>query len=60
MPLIKFESANLPKETKKKPIKTLIGVLSKLTGILKESSFVVLHEITDDTVIGPKEVGLTP
>ena len=50
MPVIKFESAKLPDDIKKKLLETLTNVSSEITGIPKDAFFVSLNELPDSNM----------
>ncbi|WP_303318805.1 4-oxalocrotonate tautomerase DmpI [Flavivirga abyssicola] len=57
MPIIKFVSGKVTKEIKQKLIKKLTNISAEITGIPKESFFVLIHEIPDDDIaVGGKTV----
>lgn len=48
MPLIVYETGQLPKEVKAELIQQLTATAAQVTGIPKEMFFVAIHEVPDD------------
>jgi len=50
MPSITFESGRLSEETKRELIRKLTNISADITGIPKESFFVSIRELPDDSI----------
>ena len=50
MPLITFEAGKLSGEVKQELIQKLTNISSEITGIPKESFFILIREMSDDNV----------